>query len=116
MITAKKLIKFTSAIFVCLVITSCSPSLKKNIVGKWGDESGSMEFLSDGQLKITGPSMSGESITLHGKYTFIDGNSIKMDVNAYGTTQTNIAQIEIEKNKLIITDANGKREEATRIE
>jgi uncharacterized protein (TIGR03066 family) len=112
----KKLIKYSLTISACLFINSCSPSLKKNIVGKWGGESGRMEFFSDGQLKITGPSMSGESITLHGKYTIIDGNSIKMDVNAYGTTQTNIAQIKIEKNKLIITDENGKREEAARIE
>lgn len=116
MTTIKIVIKIISALFLCLVVASCSPSLKKNIVGKWGDGSGSMEFFSDGQLKITGPSMSGESIALHGKYTIIDGNSLKMEMNAFGTTQTNIVQIEIEKNKLILTDANGKREEATRIE
>ena len=108
----KKLIKYSLTVSACFLINSCSPPLKKTIVGKWGDKSGTMEFKSDGSLKITD-----NSTTLHGKYTVLDGGQIKMEVNVTSDIMhSEIMQVEVKDNKLITTNENGEKEEANRIE
>ena len=115
--------KFPANVFRCLTVLlcvfstlGCSSPIKKKIVGKWtGVENGSVEYFRDGTIKMTGPGLAGEIMTIPGKYTFLDENTLKLDMNVFEKTISQVCHVKIENDILIVIDEEGKRTTSSRI-
>jgi len=90
---------------------------KDLIVGKWqakekvGDKEivATIEFNKDGTMKVTA-----EGFNFEGKYKLVDDETLETEVTIAGQTKKDTDKIKITKDKITLTDKNGKKTELTR--
>lgn len=102
--------------FVCLLLASCGPNLKDQILGKWKGKDrgttivGDLDFTKDG--KVTKEAM-GKSMP--GTYKWIDSDHVEMELTMpTGTKIKEKNKVVITKDSLTLTNEQGKTDEFTR--
>jgi uncharacterized protein (TIGR03066 family) len=103
------------AILVVL-LAACSADLKKQIVGQWEmtgqntDTVMTFSFKEDGSLTI----WVGD-VPLNGTYEWLDEDTIQMTLNRGDTDQEIVGNIQIEGDRLSISNENGEVDLLTRV-
>jgi uncharacterized protein (TIGR03066 family) len=103
------------AILVVL-LAACSADLKKQIIGQWEmtgqntDTVMTFSFKEDGSLTI----WVGD-VPLNGTYEWLDEDTIQMTLNRGDTDQEIVGNIQIEGDRLSISNENGEVDLLTRV-
>jgi uncharacterized protein (TIGR03066 family) len=103
------------AILVVL-LAACSADLKKQIVGQWEmtgqntDTVMTFSFKEDGSLTI----WVGD-VPLNGTYEWLDEDTIQMTLNRGDTDQEIVGNVQIEGDRLSISNENGEVDLLTRV-
>lgn len=88
------------------LLVSCSS--KSSIVGKWqeiGSDDRTMEFFKDGTIS----DISGDGMSLGGKYSFVDDDRIKVELDGIAALRGSmIFRVSISGGELSLTDPEGK--------
>jgi hypothetical protein len=82
------------------------------IIGKWQADDGKtrIEFFSDGTMAIFDGSM-----TVGGKYSFLDDGRVKTEMSAHGTSAVEIIQVSVSGDVMTTIDEQGKKVELKRV-
>ncbi len=95
------------AIFFILFLSSCGSKPEKDIIGKWRvTETMTVEFFKDETVKFSENDVQ-ESET----YAFIDKNRVRLKIDG----ESHVFEVQISKNKLSLTDSEGKVLECLRV-
>jgi uncharacterized protein (TIGR03066 family) len=103
------------AILVVL-LAACSADLKKQIIGQWEmtgqntDTVMTFSFKEDGSLTI----WVGD-VPLNGTYEWLDEDTIQMTLNRGDTDQEIVGNVQIEGDRLSISNENGEVDLLTRV-
>lgn len=96
----RKISVLISVVVAVLVVVGCAGKPEDKILGKWGDNEGTMTFYKDGTMSIKWP---GIKDPLIGKYSFVDRNHIKITNDGLWGGVSKISEVSFPtKNELVI--------------
>lgn len=93
------------ALVACLGLFVAACSAKRSLVGRWEQIGGTekMEFIAGGAL-----SMFAQGISVSGKYSFIDDNHLKLELDGlFALAGAQTLTFSISSGELSLTDAKG---------
>lgn len=102
-----KRVGYLAFAFILSSLVSCSSKPEDAIVGKWKEIGGTekMELFKDGTITV-----SGESMSFGGEYTFVDKDRIKVEFGGLGALAgPMVATVSISGNEMTWTMTDGDK-------